>query len=66
LIGIIGHEIRDEIGACRDGSLTFGFIFPLAIQTHAAIPAAAARSGFMLAQAMVPPTGMMDAEHPMD
>jgi hypothetical protein len=37
-------------------ALTFGFIFALAIQTHAAMPAAATRSGFMLAQAMVPPT----------
>ncbi len=46
-------------------ALTFGFTFALAIQTHAAMPAAATRSGFMLAQAMVPPTGMMDAEHPM-
>ena len=39
-------------------ALTFGFTFALAIQTHAAMPAAATRSGFMLAQAMVPPTGM--------
>ena len=46
-------------------ALTFGFILALAIQTHAAMPAAATTSGPMLAQAMVPPTGMMDAEHPM-
>jgi hypothetical protein len=46
-------------------ALTFGFTFALAIQTDAAIPAAATTSGFMLAQAMVPPTGMMDKEHPM-
>jgi hypothetical protein len=35
---------------------TLGFIFALAIQTHPATPATATRSGFMLAQAMVPPT----------
>jgi hypothetical protein len=46
-------------------ALTFGFTFASANQTHAAITAAAIRSGFVLAQAMVPPTGMMDAEHPM-
>jgi hypothetical protein len=46
-------------------ALTFGLNFAFAIQTHAAMPAAASRSGFILAQAMVPPTGMMDAEHPM-
>jgi hypothetical protein len=46
-------------------ALTFGFTCALAIQTDAAIPAAATTSGFMLAQAMVPPTGMMDKEHPM-
>ena len=44
---------------------TFGLTFALAIQTHAAMPATATRPGFTLAQAMVPPTGMMDAEHPM-
>jgi PRC-barrel domain len=46
-------------------ALTFGFSFALIIQTHAAMPAAETTSGFMLAQAMVPPTGMMDAKHPM-
>jgi hypothetical protein len=46
-------------------ALTLDFILALAIQTHAAVPAAATTSGLMLAQAMVPPTGMMDAEHPM-
>jgi PRC-barrel domain len=46
-------------------ALTFGFTFALATQARAAMPAAATRSGFMLAQAMVPPTGMMDTEHPM-
>jgi hypothetical protein len=46
-------------------ALTFRFTLALAIQGHAAMPAAATISGLMLAQAMVPPTGMMDAEHPM-
>ena len=46
-------------------ALTFGFTLALATQTHAAMPAAATGAGLMLAQAMVPPTGMMDAEHPM-
>jgi hypothetical protein len=43
----------------------FGFTLALVIQGHAAIPAVATTSGLMLAQAMVPPTGMMDAKHPM-
>jgi hypothetical protein len=46
-------------------AVIFGFTFALAIQGHAAMPTAATTSGLMLAQAMVPPTGMMDAEHPM-
>jgi len=46
-------------------ALTFGFTFALAVQTRAAMPAAATMSGFTLAQAMVPPTGTMDAQHPM-
>jgi hypothetical protein len=46
-------------------AVTFGCTLALAIQGHAAIPAVATTSGLILAQAMVPPTGMMDAEHPM-
>jgi hypothetical protein len=46
-------------------ALSFGLTVALAVQTQAAKPAAATASGFALAQAMVPPTGMMDAEHPM-
>jgi hypothetical protein len=46
-------------------ALSFGFTVTLAVQTHAAKPSAADAPGFTLAQAMVPPTGMMDAQHPM-
>jgi hypothetical protein len=46
-------------------AVTFGFTLALAIQGRAATLAAATTSGLRLAQAMVPPTGMMDAEHPM-
>jgi hypothetical protein len=46
-------------------ALSFGFTVALAVRTQAAKPAVATASGFALAQAMVPPTGMMDAEHPM-
>ncbi len=46
-------------------ALTFGFTLALAIQAKAAMPATATTSGLLLAQAMVPPTGMMDKEHPM-
>lgn len=46
----------------------FGLAFVLAIgaaaKAHAAKPASATKFGFMLAQAMVPPTGMMDANSP--
>ena len=47
-------------------ALTFGFILALAIQTHAAMPAAATTSGPMLAQAMVPKMADQSRHKSMD
>jgi hypothetical protein len=43
----------------------FALLLGLAVPLGAAMSAGAAASQFRLAQAMVPPTGMMDAQHPM-
>lgn len=45
-------------------ALALGLTFAAAAQTDAAMPVGSTASGFMLAQAMVPPTGMMDAQKP--
>jgi hypothetical protein len=46
-------------------ALTLALASGLAAPTHAANPAGRTALGFMLAQAMVPPTGMIDANKPM-
>jgi len=45
--------------------LALASAFGLAAPTNAATPAGATAAWFMLAQAMVPPTGMTEAKHPM-
>ncbi len=45
-------------------ALAFTLAVGLVVATHAANPAHAGASGLVLAQAMVPPTGMMDAIKP--
>jgi PRC-barrel domain len=45
-------------------ALAFALTISSAVESHAAHPAGAGASGLVLAQAMVPPTGMMDANKP--